>query len=71
LARLHNTIGGSSETELKLLAVRPTSMPSAERVDTTVTPVANAPSALRKERISSGGMAVMAWRLYVTRDQQS
>ena len=46
-ARLHSTIGGSSETELKLLAVRPTSSPSTPRVVTTVTPVVNEPRALR------------------------
>src|SRR6476620_3167916 len=46
-ARLHSTIGGSSETELKLLAVRPMSSPSTTRVVTTVTPVVNEPRALR------------------------
>src|SRR6185436_3294846 len=46
-SRLHSTIGGSSETELKLLAVRPTSSPSTPRVVTTVTPVVNEPRALR------------------------
>src|SRR5215207_8691206 len=47
LARLHSTMGGFSDTELKLLAVRPTSL-SPKRVVTMVTPVAKAPSALRK-----------------------
>src|SRR5215467_2693515 len=47
LARLHSTIGGSRDTELKLFAVRPTSLPSTPRVVTMVTPVANAPRAMR------------------------
>src|SRR3954452_8124160 len=59
LARLHSTIGGSRDTELKLLAVSPTSIPSAERVETTVTPVANAPSALRNDRTWSGAIELM------------
>jgi hypothetical protein len=50
LARLQSTIGGSRETELKLLAVSPTSTPDWVRVVTIVTPVANAPSALRNWR---------------------
>jgi len=36
---LHNTIGGSSETELKLFAVTPTSRPASSTVVTMVTPV--------------------------------
>src|SRR5262245_39578067 len=52
LARLHSTIGGFRETELKLLAVSPMSVPSIARVVTMVTPVANAPRALRKARSS-------------------
>ena len=44
-ARLHSTMGGSMDTELKLLAVMPTGVPSAARVVTMVTPVANRPSA--------------------------
>jgi hypothetical protein len=50
-------MGGSSETELKLLAVRPTSSPSAPRVVTTVTPVANEPRAL-------AAAAWNRWRLW-------
>src|SRR4249919_1722513 len=46
-SRLHSTIGGSSDTELKLLAVSPTSSPLTPRVVTTVTPVVNEPRALR------------------------
>ncbi|VTR22093.1 Uncharacterised protein [Serratia fonticola] len=34
---LHNTNGGSSDTELKLLAVTPTRVPSAVAAVTTVT----------------------------------
>src|SRR2546426_491993 len=51
-ARLHKTKGGSSDTELKLLTVRPTSRPAPSRAVTTVTPVVNAPSALRNARLS-------------------
>src|SRR4051812_25693069 len=47
LARLHSTMGGLSDTELKLLAVRPTSLPSTPLVVTIVTPVAKDPSAFR------------------------
>jgi hypothetical protein len=47
-ARLHSTIGGVSDTELKLLAVMPTGEPSPARAVTIVTPVANMPSAWRK-----------------------
>lgn len=47
-ARLHNTMGGSSETELRLLALSPTSPSSLSCVVTMVTPVAKEPSALRK-----------------------
>src|SRR6218665_1637328 len=46
-ARLHSTSGGFSETELKELAVRPTSSPSARRAVTMVTPVANIDRLLR------------------------
>jgi phage tail tape-measure protein len=37
---LHSTSGGSSETELKELIVRPTGAAAASRVVTTATPVA-------------------------------
>ncbi len=70
LARLHSTIGGLSDTELKLFAVSPTSRPSAARVVTIVTPVAKAPSALRRARGSSVGsgctidlLAILAFRV--------
>src|SRR3569623_415433 len=56
-ARLHSTSGGFSETELKLLAVKPSGVPSAVRVVMMVTPVANAPSALRN---SVGSKAVVS-----------
>src|SRR5689334_12235261 len=46
--RLHSTSGGSSETELKELAVKPRKLPSARRVVMTVTPVANWDRAWRK-----------------------
>ena len=48
-------MGGSSDTELKLLAVSPTGLPSAARVVITVTPVAKLPSAARKALGSSAG----------------
>src|SRR5450830_501920 len=51
--RLHSTRGGSSETELKELAVRPRKLPSANRVVMTVTPVANCDSACRKCTVSN------------------
>src|SRR5438552_13701721 len=51
-ARLHSTSGGSSDTELKLFTVRPTSRPAVSRVVTTVTPVVKVPSALRNARLS-------------------
>ena len=62
-ARLHSTSGGSSETELKELAVRPRKLPSASRVVMTVTPVANCDSAWRncaesKSRASARGELV-------------
>src|SRR3990167_7450499 len=44
---LHSTSMGSSDTELKLLAVMPTRLPAASRAVMTVTPVANWPSAVR------------------------
>src|ERR1700704_591238 len=53
LARLHRIMGGSSDTELKLLAVPPTRQPSAPTAVTMVTPVANAPRALRNSRLSN------------------
>ena len=55
LLRLHSTMGGSSDTELKLLAVTPTSR-SLPRAVTMVTPVAKEPSALRN---AEGEVVVM------------
>src|SRR3546814_12037165 len=46
-AMLHSTIGGLRDTGLKLLAVMPTSRPSASPVVTMVTPVVKLPSACR------------------------
>ena len=48
--RLHSTSGGFSDTESKVLQVSPSGVPSAAIAVTMVTPVANAPSALRKSR---------------------
>ena len=49
--------GGSSETEEKELAVKPSGMPS-EVVVTTVTPVMKQPKASRSVRGSNGVMLV-------------
>src|SRR5260221_7818284 len=49
-ARLHSTIGGSSDTELKELTVRPSALPPGPSVVTRQTPVGKQPSALRKSR---------------------
>ncbi|MNR34815.1 hypothetical protein D3C85_1526170 [compost metagenome] len=48
LDRLQSTIGGLSDTELKLLAVIPTGEPSSVWVVMMVTPVVKVPSAARK-----------------------
>ena len=58
-ARLHSTRGGSSDTELKELAVNPTGSPVALRAVTMVTPVANIPSAaLNSDREKLGACAL-------------
>ena len=46
-AKLHKTIGGAKETELKELTVSPTQPPAGLQAVTTVTPVANCPNAWR------------------------
>jgi len=53
--RLHSTMGGCNETELKELAVTPTGEPWASNVLTMVTPVPNRPSARRRSVASMGG----------------
>src|SRR6218665_3693645 len=61
-ARLHSTSGGSSDTELKELAVSPTHLPPALRAVTLVTPVANMPRASRNSRGEKlGGWARTGW----------
>jgi hypothetical protein len=55
----HSTSGGSSESELKELAVRPTARPSASRQVAIVTPVVKRPSVLRRALASNGGMPPM------------
>src|SRR6218665_2453425 len=61
-ARLHSTSGGSSDTELKELAVSPTNLPAALRAVTMVTPVANMPRASRNSRGEKlGGGARTGW----------
>jgi hypothetical protein len=47
-----NASGGSSDTEVKELAVSPTLRPSAQTVVTTVTPVVKHPKASRNARAS-------------------
>src|SRR6218665_3088592 len=61
-ARLHSTSGGSSDTELKELAVSPTNLTAALRAVTMVTPVANMPRASRNSRGEKlGGRARTGW----------
>jgi hypothetical protein len=56
--KLHNTSGGDIDTELNEFAVRPTKLPSGARPVTTVTPVANIPSAVRNSALEKvGGVA--------------
>ena len=57
--RLHSTSGGESDTELKELAVSPTSSPVTERAVTIVTPVANMASDARNSAPENAG--VWAW----------
>ncbi len=57
--KLQSTSGGLRDTELNELAVKPLSVPSADRVVMTVTPVANVPrhclnSVLLNEALSIG-----------------
>jgi len=54
-ARLHNTSGGDSDTELNELAVSPTSSPVGRRAVTMVTPVAKVPSAARNWALEKPG----------------
>ncbi len=58
-AKLHNTSGGESETELKELAVSPTIAPCLERAVTIVTPVANIPRAERNSAEEKLGDAAL------------
>lgn len=53
--KLHETMGGSSETELNELAVTPTSRVFMFPDVITVTPVPKLPRALRKSRLSKDG----------------
>ena len=61
-ARLQSTSGGSSETELNELAVKPTSSPVGARALTMVTPVANMPSASRNSLAEKLGGRARAGR---------
>jgi hypothetical protein len=49
----HRMSGGSSDSALKELAVRPTGLPSTARQPMMVTPVANRPSAARSARVET------------------
>src|SRR6266403_5432423 len=49
---------GSSETEVKELAVMPWILPGSRSTVTTVTPVENWPSALRNSRVVSGEIVI-------------
>src|SRR6266436_66106 len=49
---------GSSETEVKELAVMPWILPGSRSTVTTVTPVENWPSALRNSRVVSGEVVI-------------
>ena len=49
-ARHQSSSGGSSDTEVKELAVTPTGVASGRTAVTTVTPVANRPKASRSSR---------------------
>lgn len=55
LSRLQRISAGSSDTELKLLAVIPTLRPLASAAVITVTPVAKLPRARRNARLSKAG----------------
>jgi hypothetical protein len=57
VARLHKISGGSSDSELKLLAVSPTKRPSGARVAMIVTPVAKR---LRHWRMCTGSLGAKA-----------
>src|SRR5438046_5183809 len=59
-ARLQRTIGGLSDTEEKLFAVKPISAPAGPDVVTIVTPVAKEPNASRNARPSKPGPALAA-----------
>src|SRR2546421_2819433 len=56
-ARLHSTIGGSSDTELNEFTVSPSRLPAGPSVVMRHTPVGKQPSALRKSRWSSSRRA--------------
>jgi hypothetical protein len=62
-AKLHNTMGGTSDTVLNELAVIPTGVPSCARVVITVTPVPKRPKARRK---SSGSISLLFTLGFIT-----
>ena len=59
--RLHRTKGGLNDTELKELAVTPTSSPLGVRTVTMVTPVANMAKEARNSRVEKVGAPANGW----------
>jgi hypothetical protein len=59
IRKLHTIKGGSSDKELKELAVKPTGLPSASKTVITVTPVTKEAKQRRKSVGSSSGK--LAW----------
>ncbi|MNH13884.1 hypothetical protein D3C79_734670 [compost metagenome] len=70
LSMLHKINAGSSDTELKLLAVTPTVRPSGAAAVTTVTPVAKLPSARRKARLSKPAAVAVSLDMQDSRADQ-
>jgi hypothetical protein len=68
LKLLHRIRGGSIDSELKLLAVTPTAVPSGARAVMIVTPVAKLPSARRKalESIARPWVVASIWDLLLS-----
>src|SRR3954462_5234530 len=60
---LHRISGGSSDTELKELTVRPCGLPWASTVVITVTPVTKEPRTWRSSRVSKGVLIPSAFHL--------
>ncbi len=68
----HSTSGGSSDSALNELQVRPTGAPGVSRQVTIVTPVAKRPSAVRSSRVPGDGVAgAGVGRLIATADRSA